>query len=203
MNTIAQERSLLSRLFGARETGLVLIILTLFVIMSFASPHFLTWTNMRAMTMAFSVEAIVVVGMTILLISGGIDLSVGSVTALAMVIAGLLFLNGGNWGGKQVVSAKWVAETTKTISATGEQAALFGGYGGLWWTAIDSSDLPPVLHGSFTASGFAGQQMTIIPSIQTIILTRAPPKPEGKSTLGNFLRWQELVLKTLEARIAR
>jgi ribose transport system permease protein len=94
MNTIAQERSLLSRLFGARETGLVLIILTLFVIMSFASPHFLTWTNMRAMTMAFSVEAIVVVGMTILLISGGIDLSVGSVTALAMVIAGLLFLNG-------------------------------------------------------------------------------------------------------------
>jgi ribose transport system permease protein len=32
--------------------------------------------------------------MTILLISGGIDLSVGSVTALAMVIAGLLFLNG-------------------------------------------------------------------------------------------------------------
>ena len=77
-----------------RETGLVLIILTLFVIMSFASPHFLTWTNMRAMTMAFSVEAIVVVGMTILLISGGIDLSVGSVTALAMVIAGLLFLNG-------------------------------------------------------------------------------------------------------------
>jgi ribose transport system permease protein len=96
MTTTAQDRSLLSRLFGARETGLVLIILTLFVLMSFASPHFLTWTNMRAMTMAFSVEAIVVVGMTILLISGGIDLSVGSVTALAMVIAGLLFLNGVN-----------------------------------------------------------------------------------------------------------
>jgi ribose transport system permease protein len=64
----------------------------LFIVMSFASPHFLTWTNMRAMAMAFSVEGIVVVGMTILLISGGIDLSVGSVTALAMVIAGLLFL---------------------------------------------------------------------------------------------------------------
>jgi ribose transport system permease protein len=94
MTSTTQDRSLLSRLFGARETGLVLIILTLFVIMSFASPHFLTWTNMRAMTMAFSVESIVVVGMTILLISGGIDLSVGSVTALAMVIAGLLFLNG-------------------------------------------------------------------------------------------------------------
>jgi ribose transport system permease protein len=96
MTTTTQDRSFLSRLFGARETGLVLIILVLFVLMSFASPHFLTWTNMRAMTMAFSVEAIVVVGMTILLISGGIDLSVGSVTALAMVVAGLLFLAGVN-----------------------------------------------------------------------------------------------------------
>ena len=82
------------RLAGMREVGLILIILTLFVAMSLASPYFLTWENMRAMAMAFAVEGIVVVGMTILLISGGIDLSVGSVTALAMVIAGLLFLNG-------------------------------------------------------------------------------------------------------------
>ena len=77
-----------------RETGLVLILLVLVIVMSFASPHFLTWTNMRAMAMAFAVEGIVVVGMTILLISGGIDLSVGSVTALSMVIAGWLFLEG-------------------------------------------------------------------------------------------------------------
>lgn len=82
------------RLLRMRETGLILIILALFVVMSFASPYFLTWTNMRAMAMAFAVEGIVVVGMTILLISGGIDLSVGSVTALAMVIGGLLFLSG-------------------------------------------------------------------------------------------------------------
>lgn len=84
----------LRRLMRMRETGLVLIILALFVVMSFSSEYFLTWANMRAMAMAFAVEGIVVVGMTILLISGGIDLSVGSVTALAMVIAGLLFLNG-------------------------------------------------------------------------------------------------------------
>ena len=81
-------------LLRARETGLIAIILVLFLIMSFASPYFLTWVNMRAMVMAFAVEGIVVVGMTILLISGGIDLSVGSVVALAMVIAGWLFLNG-------------------------------------------------------------------------------------------------------------
>lgn len=81
-------------LLKMRETGLIAIIAILFLVMSFASPYFLTWDNMRAMAMAFAVEGIVVVGMTVLLISGGIDLSVGSVTALAMVIAGLLFLSG-------------------------------------------------------------------------------------------------------------
>ncbi len=100
-NTIADQnsppdgvRGAVGKLLRMRETGLILIILALFVAMSFASPYFLTWINMRAMVMAFAVEGIVVIGMTILLISGGIDLSVGSVTALAMVIAGLLFLNG-------------------------------------------------------------------------------------------------------------
>jgi ribose transport system permease protein len=85
---------LLRRLVRQREAGLVLVILLLFAVMSFASPYFLTWENMRAMTMAFAIEGIVVVGMTILLISGGIDLSVGSVVCLSMVIGGTLFLAG-------------------------------------------------------------------------------------------------------------
>lgn len=84
------------KLLKMRETGLIVIILALFVVMSFASPYFLSWANMRAMSMAFAVDGILVIGMTILLISGGIDLSVGSVTAFAMVIAGWLFLNGIN-----------------------------------------------------------------------------------------------------------
>jgi ribose transport system permease protein len=92
--TSGELAGLLKRLVRMRETGLILIILALFAAMSFASPYFMTWDNMRAMAMAFAVEGIVVVGMTVLLISGGIDLSVGSVTALAMVIAGLLFLGG-------------------------------------------------------------------------------------------------------------
>jgi ribose transport system permease protein len=85
---------LAGRLVRQREAGLVLIILLLFAVMSVTSPYFLTWENMRAMTMAFAIEGIVVVGMTILLISGGIDLSVGSVVAFAMVLAGWLFLQG-------------------------------------------------------------------------------------------------------------
>ena len=82
------------RLGSFREAGLLLIIAGLCVVMSFASPHFLTWENVRAMLLSFSIEGIVVVGMTILVIVGGIDLSVGSVVCLAMVITGKLFLLG-------------------------------------------------------------------------------------------------------------
>jgi len=77
-----------------RELGLLLIIVTLCVVMSFASPYFLTWQNFRAMLMSFSAEGIVVVGMTVLLIVGAIDLSVGSVVCFAMVVAGYFFLSG-------------------------------------------------------------------------------------------------------------
>lgn len=100
----------LKKLLRMRETGLILIILALCIGMSFASPYFLTWVNIRAMVMAFAVEGIVVVGMTILLISGGIDLSVGSVTALAMVIAGWLFLQGID---------PWVASLISIAACTG------------------------------------------------------------------------------------
>ena len=77
-----------------REGVLFLILAVLFIAMSFASEHFLTWGNMRALMLSFSTEGIVVVGMTILIIVGGIDLSVGAAMCLAMVVAGKLFLSG-------------------------------------------------------------------------------------------------------------
>lgn len=84
----------LRSLLHQREAGLVAIIIVLFIAMSFASPYFLTWPNIKAMLMSFSVEGIVVVGMTVLLIVGGLDLSVGAVVCLSMVVAGQLFLAG-------------------------------------------------------------------------------------------------------------
>lgn len=94
MTTTSVPPSTLSRLFRMREFGLLVIILAICIAMSFASPYFLTWTNARAIMLSFSVEGIVVIGMTILLIVGGIDLSVGSVVCLAMVIGAWLFLAG-------------------------------------------------------------------------------------------------------------
>ncbi len=88
--------NLLSGFGNMREATLILIIAAIFIAMSFASPYFLTWANMKAMMLSFATEGIVVVGMTVLIIVGGIDLSVGAVMCLAMVIAGKLFLMGIN-----------------------------------------------------------------------------------------------------------
>lgn len=90
------KQSLFQDIRKMRELTLVLIIIAMFVVMSFASPYFLTWANMKAMMLSFSTEGIVVVGMTMLLIVGGIDLSVGAVMCLAMVMAAKLFVLGTN-----------------------------------------------------------------------------------------------------------
>ncbi|KAJ8134084.1 hypothetical protein OY671_012702, partial [Metschnikowia pulcherrima] len=79
---------------SSREAGSSSIIAASCVIMSFASPHFSTWGNVRAMSLSFSIEGIVVVGMTFSVIVGGIDSSVGSVVCSAMVVTGKSFSMG-------------------------------------------------------------------------------------------------------------
>lgn len=95
-NTKKSKVSLFGNIHKQREIGLIAIITLIFIVMSFVSPYFLTWANMKAMLLSFSIDGIVVIGMTILLIVGGIDLSVGAVVCLSMVVAGQLFLSGIN-----------------------------------------------------------------------------------------------------------
>ena len=109
---------------GFREGTLILIILAVCIIMSFVSPYFLTWPNLKAILLSFSTEGIVVVGMTLILVVGGFDLSVGSVMCLAMVIGGKLFLLGVNpWLASligiavgQWMDRRWPGEISWTLS---------------------------------------------------------------------------------------
>src|SRR4051812_25374302 len=57
------------------------------VAMVFLSGEFLTATNLSNVLRQVSVNAIIAAGMTIVILSGGIDLSVGAVMALAMTTA--------------------------------------------------------------------------------------------------------------------
>ncbi len=131
--------SLFSGLHKQREIGLVVIIALIFVVMSFTSPYFLTWANMKAMLLSFSIEGIVVIGMTILLIVGGIDLSVGAVVCLSMVVAGQLFLSGMN---------PWLASLGGIVAA-----ALVGLLMGLTVTKIGLSHFIASLAGMVIVRG--------------------------------------------------
>ncbi|WP_078059327.1 ABC transporter permease [Tropicimonas marinistellae] len=115
LEPVGSGNGLLKRLLGMREIGLLLIILLVCLVMSFASPYFLTWSNFRTIFLSFSVEGIVVIGMTMLLIVGGLDLSVGSVICFAMVVAGKLFLVGLN---------PWLASLAGVASAAAIGAAM-------------------------------------------------------------------------------
>jgi ribose transport system permease protein len=77
-----------------REFSLFLVLLVIGIFMASSSPVFFTWANAEAILLALSVDAIIAVGMVVLLISGGLDLSVGSTLALTGVVTGLL-LNAG------------------------------------------------------------------------------------------------------------
>jgi ribose transport system permease protein len=61
-------------------------LIVIFVYLSFAAPDFLTSDNLFNVGAQTAVTAIIAMGMTLVIITAGIDLSVGSVSALAGVV---------------------------------------------------------------------------------------------------------------------
>ncbi len=56
------------------------------IALTILSPHFLTYVNLSEVVVDAAVTAIIAVGMTLVIVTAGIDLSVGSVAALAGVV---------------------------------------------------------------------------------------------------------------------
>ncbi|AZR74898.1 ribose ABC transporter permease [Anoxybacter fermentans] len=74
---------------GKFKSGIGLI--GLIIVLSFLSEYFLTLPNLLNVTRQVSINAILAFGMTFVILTGGIDLSVGSILALTSAItAGLL-----------------------------------------------------------------------------------------------------------------
>jgi ribose/xylose/arabinose/galactoside ABC-type transport system permease subunit len=77
--------STLLRVF--RKTGIFWALMLLIIVLSNVSPVFLSTRNFINIFKQASITSILAIGMTFVLLSGGIDLSVGSVVALSGVIA--------------------------------------------------------------------------------------------------------------------
>jgi ribose transport system permease protein len=73
---------------------LLLAYLGLVLLLSLLTPSFLTAANFANIARTLAVVGIVAIGETLVILSGGVDISVGSVAALAGVVTSLLFDNG-------------------------------------------------------------------------------------------------------------
>lgn len=79
---------------GAMQRVLAFAALIIMVVyFSLASPNFLTVTNIVGILLATAVNGILALGVTFVIISGGIDLSIGTVMTFAAVITGVLITN--------------------------------------------------------------------------------------------------------------
>lgn len=86
---------------------------------------------------------------------------------------GRLYLNKGNWNGKQIVSEEWVTQSTKIDTTNGS----VGYYQYQWWL--------PTQTGDFMAQGILGQYIYVNPDKNLIIVRLG--KKEGKADWWEIL----------------
>ena len=80
--------------FNVRDAGTLIGLLIIIVTFSFLSPVFLTLPNLLNILQQSSINALIALGMTLVIISGGIDLSVGPTAAMSAVFGASLMVAG-------------------------------------------------------------------------------------------------------------
>jgi len=92
---INKVKEVFAKSMAFREAGPLLALIIIYFLFSIAAPDtFLTWTNMQAIVRQTAIVGIAAIGMTIVIIGGGIDLSIGSIIALVTVAIALSLQNG-------------------------------------------------------------------------------------------------------------
>ncbi|MDO5088735.1 MAG: ABC transporter permease [Leptotrichiaceae bacterium] len=84
----------MSKLKLGRETGIITALCILILTFSILNPIYLSASNMIDIIKQSTINGLFAIGMTLVIITSGIDLSVGSIFAIAIVTVGKL-LNGG------------------------------------------------------------------------------------------------------------
>ena len=76
-----------------REAGIGVALIIICIVFAATTPHFASYANLSNILTQISINTVISVGMTFVILLGGIDLSVGSVLALATIVAGLIISN--------------------------------------------------------------------------------------------------------------
>jgi ribose transport system permease protein len=90
-------RRTLRRFSLGRYTGVLLGFAVVFVYLSVTQPVFLQWDNWENIFRSEAVVFTLGIGMTFVVLTGGIDLSIASGTAAAGMMLGIVVRDGGDW----------------------------------------------------------------------------------------------------------
>ena len=84
----------LKRMVGTQEAVLLLAIVTLFVVVGAINPRFVADRNLQSIFLGNAHIAVAAIGMSMVIISGNIDISVGSLIGVLATISGTLAVAG-------------------------------------------------------------------------------------------------------------
>ncbi len=70
-------------------------LITIFIVFSLASPYFFKFGNVISILVSTAVNGVLALGVTFVIVTGGIDLSVGTVMSLAAVMTAITITNAG------------------------------------------------------------------------------------------------------------
>ena len=94
---------LLKRMVRIPELTVVLIVILAVIVLSLITPYFLTSSNILTLLTGLATDGIIVIGMTMILVIGMIDLSVGSIMGMVCMIVAMLTKAGINvWLGSLI-----------------------------------------------------------------------------------------------------
>ncbi len=85
-----REKTLLQTIRDSREASLLIVLVLLFIAISFRSPSFMTWKSISDMLKNNAVTMIMTLGMLNVLLIGGIDISIASTLAFSGMSIGML-----------------------------------------------------------------------------------------------------------------
>src|SRR5881397_327919 len=87
-----------------KELGIFILLVVLCVVVSILNPRFLAGANLQNMARLIGAFGIFSIGVGIVIITGGIDLSVGSIMALLGVLLSIMLMEMG-WSGPPALAA--------------------------------------------------------------------------------------------------
>ncbi len=126
-------------------------LIVVFAFFAFAAPNFLSAANFVIMSKHVALNAFLAIGMTFVIITGGIDLSVGSIVGLCGMVAGWLILHGVDLG----IGYTLYFNIFEIIAITLLVGVLFGAVNGVLITKLNVAPFIATLGTLYVARGLA------------------------------------------------